>query len=142
MDHKAGVIGLNSLLAAHFAPLAPDEFVVTRRDFPHWMRPDLQRALEALFVDSRFCGARVRNQDFAFRLSDLGEAGDGIVAGPAEYQEVDIGEAQSVRCLTRGLWFGDRDNVRFACFSMCAKAIAEFGRVWRLPLARVRSRLG
>ena len=113
MDRKTGVIGLNSLLAAHFAPLEVDELVLTRRDFPHWMRPDLQRALEALFVESRFCGARVRNQDFAFRLYDLAEAGEGIVAGPAEYQDVDIGEAQPVRCLTRGLWLGERDGVRF-----------------------------
>lgn len=117
MDRKAGVIGLNSLLAAHFAPLALDELVTTRRDFPHWMRPDLQRAVEALFsgiVNSRFCGARLRNQDFAFRLSDLAEAGQGIVAGPAEYQDVDIGEAEPVRCLTRGLWLGERDDVCFA----------------------------
>ena len=117
MDRKAEVIGLNSLLTAHFAPLALDELVVTRRDFPHWMRPDLQRALETLFsklANSRFCGARLRNQELAFRLSDLAEAGDGIVAGPAEYQDVEIGEAQPVRCLTRGLWLGERDDVRFA----------------------------
>lgn len=117
MDRTTDVIGLNRLLASHFAPLALDELVVTRRDFPHWMRPDLQRALEALFsglVNSRFCGARMRDQDLAFRLSDLAEGGDGIVAGPAEYQDVDIGEAQPVHCLTRGLWLGERDGVRFA----------------------------
>ncbi|MBI4189271.1 MAG: ATP-binding protein [Betaproteobacteria bacterium] len=117
MDRKAEINGLNYLLAAHFAPLALDELVVSRRDFPHWMRPDLQTALEGLFFalpNSRFFGARLRNHDFAFRLSDLAEAGDGIVAGPAEYQEVEIGEAQSIRCLTRGLWLGERDGVRFA----------------------------
>src|SRR6266581_538196 len=117
MDRKADVIGLNRLLAAHFAPLALDELVITRRDFPHWVRPDLQGALEGLFsglANSRFCGARLRDQDLAFRLSDLAEAGDCIVAGPAEYQDVDIGEAQPVRCLTRGLWVGERDGVHFA----------------------------
>ncbi len=117
MDRKAGIIGLNSLVAAHFAPLALDELVVTRRDFPHWMRPDLQRSLEGLFsgpVNSRFYGARVRKEDLAFRLSDLAEAGNGIVAGPAEYQDLDVGEAQPVRCLIRGLWLGERDGVRFA----------------------------
>src|SRR6266542_5905669 len=116
VDRKTDVIGLNSLLAAHFAPQALDELVVTRRDFPHWMRPDLQKALETLFgglANSRFCGARLRNQDFAFRLSDLAEAGEEIVVGPAEYQDVEIGEAQSVRCLTRGLWLGERDDARF-----------------------------
>ena len=117
MNRNAEIVGLNSLLAAHFAPLAMDELVVTRRDFPHWMRPDLQGALDELLsgpAEGRFYGARLRNQDLSFRLSDLAEAGDGIVAGPAEYQDVGIGEAQPVRCLMRGLWLGERDAVRFA----------------------------
>jgi ATPase family protein associated with various cellular activities (AAA) len=117
MERKAYIVGFNNVLATHFAPLALEELVVTRRDFPHWMRPDLQRGLEALFSrlgNSRFYGARLRNDDLAFRLSDLAEAGDGIVAGPAEYQDVDVGEAQPVRCLTRGLWLGERGGVRFA----------------------------
>jgi len=35
MDRKAELIGLNSLLAAHLAPLALEELVVTRQNFPH-----------------------------------------------------------------------------------------------------------
>jgi hypothetical protein len=109
-------ITLHSMLAVHFAPLALEELVVTRHDFPHWMRPDLQKAFEALFAGlkgSCFFGARVRDHDFAFCLADLAEAGAGIVVGPAEYQDVDIGEAQPVRCLTRGLWLAERDDARF-----------------------------
>lgn len=112
-----GAASLNNLLVAHFAPLALEELVVTRHDFPHWMRPDLQKALEALFArleSSCFFGARVRDHDFAFCLADLAEAGAGIVVGPAEYQDVDIGEAQPVRCLTRGLWLAERNDARFA----------------------------
>jgi len=117
MDRSAKVIGLDRLLAAHFAPGALNELVVTRRDFPHWVRPDLQRGLEALFsgrTDSRFYGARLRNHELTFCLPDLLEAEDGIVAGPAEYQDVDIGEAHGIRCLTRGIWLSERDGVRFA----------------------------
>jgi len=44
----------------------------------------------------------------------LAEAGEGIVTGPAEYQDVDIGEVEPVRCLARGLWLGERDDVPFA----------------------------
>jgi len=112
-----GATSLSNLLAAHFAPLALEELVVTRHDFPHWMRPDLQKALEALFAGldgGTFFGARVRNSDFTFCLADLAEAGAGIVAGPTEFQDVDIGEAQPVRCLTRGLWLAERDYARFA----------------------------
>ena len=108
---------LNKLLATHFAPLALEGLAVTRRDFPHWMRPDLHKALESLFAalpDTRFSGVRVRNRDFDFRFADLAEAGDGFAVGPAEYQDVDIGEVRPVRCLTRGLWLAERDGVRFA----------------------------
>lgn len=111
------LVSLNKLLAAHFEPLALEGLVVTRRNFPHWMRPDLQKALEALFAGlpgARFTGARIRDRDFDFRVADLAEAGEGIAVGPAEYQDVDIGEAHPVRCLSRGLWLAERDGVRFA----------------------------
>ncbi|HEX7328658.1 MAG TPA: ATP-binding protein [Casimicrobiaceae bacterium] len=132
MERKAIVVGLNSFLAAHFAPRALEDLVVTRRDFPHWMRPDLQRGLEALFArlgNSRFYGARVRDDDLAFRFADLAEAGDGIVAGPAEFQDIDVGEAQPVRCLTRGLWLGERDGVRFAVLLDVSEAYRVRARV-------------
>ena len=112
-----GAASLNNLLAAHFAPLTLEALVVTRHDFPHWMRPDLQKALEGIFAGldgSCFFGARIRNHDFSFCIADLAEAEAGIVPGPAEYQDVDIGEAHPVRCLTRGLWLAEREGVRFA----------------------------
>ena len=70
------VIALNKLLAAHFEPVALEELVITRRDFPHWMRPDLHQALESVFnglPETRFNGVRVRNRDFDFRFADLAE---------------------------------------------------------------------
>ena len=118
MDRTTNRTGLHELLAAHFTTTAIEQLVVTRREFPHWMRPDLQRALEALFApmpEHRFAGARLRDRSLDFRFADLGEAGDGaIAAGPAVYQDVDIGEEWPVRCLTRGLWLAERDGVPFA----------------------------
>ncbi len=111
------LVSLNKLLVAHFAPLALEELIVTRRDFPHWMRPDLQKALQGLFARlpvACFAGARIRDRDFDFRFADLAEAGDGIVVGPAEYQDVDIGDSQPVRCIARGFWLAEREGVRFA----------------------------
>jgi len=109
---------VHDLLAAHFAPAPLYELVITRRDFPHWMRPDLQRALEALFAAlprHRFVGARLRDRELDFRLADLAEAGaKSIAIGPAVYQDVDIGDPAPVRCLTRGLWLAERESVRFA----------------------------
>ena len=109
---------VHQLLAAHFASTPLDELVVTRSDFPHWMRPDLQRALETLFAglpSHRFVGARLRDRELDFRFADLADAGAKSVAvGPAVYQDVDIGEQTPVRCLTRGLWLAERAGVRFA----------------------------
>lgn len=99
---------LHRTLAAHFAPAPLDEIEVTRRDFAHWMRPDLQRALERLFAgrpEARFFGARLRDHELDFRFADLVEAGPkSIVVGPAVYQDADVGEPVPVRCLVRGLW--------------------------------------
>jgi len=96
---------LHQALAAHFAPAPLDQLEVTRRDFPHWMRPDLQRALERLFAerpDARFFGARLRDRELDFRFADLVEGGPkGIVVGPAVYQDADVGDPVPVRCLVR-----------------------------------------
>ncbi|MEK7231942.1 MAG: ATP-binding protein, partial [Pseudomonadota bacterium] len=68
---------VHDLLAAHFAPAPLYELVITRRDFPHWMRPDLQRALEVLFAAlprHRFVGARLRDRahdDFEISAAGL-----------------------------------------------------------------------
>src|SRR3990172_65687 len=67
---------VHDLLAAHFAPAPLYDLVITRRDFPHWMRPDLQRALEALFAalpGHRFVGARLRGSELGFRFFAPGE---------------------------------------------------------------------
>ena len=111
-------IVLRGLLAAHFAPVRLEDLVVTRRDFPHWMRPDLQKALEAFFAAApghRFFGARLRGE-LGFRFADLVEPGAKAPAvGPAEYQDADIGETQPVRCLTRGLWLANKMAFDLRC---------------------------
>ncbi len=118
---------LHQLLAAHFAPTPLDKLVVTRLDFPHWMRPDLQRTLETLFAglpSHRFVGARLHDRELDFRFADLAEAGANSVAiGPAVYQDVDIGEQTSVRCLTRGLWLAERAGV---CFALLLDVIGAY----------------
>ena len=109
---------LYGLLASHFAPLPLVDLVVTRADFPHWMRPDLQRAIETLIAalpKYRFAGLRLRGREAEIRFADLAEQGSKSVAiGPAAFQNIDIGEAEPVRCATRGLWLAEREGVPFA----------------------------
>jgi ATPase family associated with various cellular activities (AAA) len=115
LTRKPGEAPLQPLLAAHFAPVPLDALEVTRRDFPHWMRPDLQRGLEGLFAavaDARFFGARLRDRELDFRFADLAEGGpNAIVVGPAVYQDADVGEAAPVRCLVRGLWLAREASI-------------------------------
>ena len=109
---------LYALLAGHFAPSPLEDLVVTRADFPHWMRPDLQRAIETLVADlpkHRFAGLRPRERERELRFADLVEEGSKSVAiGPAAFQDIDIGEAYPVRCATRALWLAEREGVPFA----------------------------
>jgi len=109
---------LYALLAGHFAPSPLEDLVVTRADFPHWMRPDLQRAIQTLVADlpkHRFAGLRPRERERELRFADLVEEGSKSVAiGPAAFQDIDIGEADPVRCATRALWLAERESVPFA----------------------------
>ena len=108
---------LRGMLAGHFAPSPLEDLVVTRADFPHWMRPDLQRAIETLvegLPKHRFAGLRVRGHE-ELRFADLAEEGSKSVAiGPAAFQDIDIGEADPVRCATRALWLAEREGAPFA----------------------------
>ncbi len=134
MNRTSRKIVLRGLLAAHFAPVRLEDLVVTRRDFPHWMRPDLQKGLEAGFAATprhRFFGARLRGGEPWFRFADLVEPGAKAPAiGPAEYQDADIGEDQPVRCLTRGLWLAEAEGMRFAL-------LLDVSEGYRAPRARL-----
>src|SRR5512140_1595338 len=96
---------VQKLLAGHFEGVALDELQVLRARFPHWMRPDVQRGLELALEgarDIRFYGSRLRGSRHAFRFSDLLEEGRrGIAVGPPVHDELEIGEAQPLRCLQR-----------------------------------------
>ncbi len=109
---------VQKLLVEHFEGFALDELEVLRARFPHWLRPDVQRGLERALDGAgevRFFGARLRSSRQAFRFSDLLEEGKGgIAVGPPVHDELEIGEAQPLRCLQRGLWLFTRDGARFA----------------------------
>src|SRR6266545_2875654 len=134
MNRSTRKFALRGLLAAHFAPVRLEDLVITRHDFPHWMRPDLQKALEAIFAAMprhRFFGARLRGGEPWFRFADLVEPGAKAPAiGPAEYQDADIGEDQPVRCLTRGLWLSEGEGMRFAL-------LLDVSEGYRAPRARL-----
>jgi hypothetical protein len=96
-------------LARHFAPLRPQEMIATSRSFPLRQQADLQNALDDLFGERRipenFLGVHQQYRHELLGLSKLLEQSrSAIEAAPAQYEDVDIGAGETVRCLKNGLW--------------------------------------
>jgi len=107
------------LLRRHFHPASADEIVTATRVFPARMRADLQRAIDAHLssgADS-FHGLNYRYSfdtvTFAGLLEDSREP---VAIAPARYEEVDIGEAEPMRCLENGLWLRHDHAVPYAVY--------------------------
>jgi hypothetical protein len=83
------------------------------------MRVDLQKALELVFPPAsaaiRFMGFStpypMPNFGFATLLDESAYA---PVIAPAQYVELDVGEAMPARCLENGLWLFEEDEVACA----------------------------
>jgi hypothetical protein len=90
-------------------PTALDNITISERRFPYRVRADLQRAIDRLFsaavTISHFCGVRKEHAfdgiNFGYLLA---EDYSPAVSVPPEYEEIDIGEDEPIRCLRNGLW--------------------------------------
>jgi cell division protease FtsH len=107
------------VLQAHFQPAALDSLVVTERSFPARVRADLQRAIDALLGQMKvchFCAVRRAYAHMVAGLTDLlvRSPQDPPVTAPPEYEEVDVGEEEPVRCLKTGLWLLEVAGARLA----------------------------
>lgn len=97
-------------LTRHFAPLRPEDMVATSRTYPARQQADLQLALDELLGERRvpesFVGILQQYRHEQLGYSKLVEQGrNAIPAAPAQYEEVDIGRGETVRCLKNGVWF-------------------------------------
>jgi ATP-dependent Clp protease adapter protein ClpS len=108
----------SAALEWHFAGVPRDQLIATSRQFPGHMRPEVQAAVDKLFSISpiRFFGIheRYRYETLTFAsLNRFGETAHAIA--PAQYQEVEIGEVEPVKCLENGLWLcATDDDLRYA----------------------------
>jgi hypothetical protein len=96
-------------LSRHFAPWRPSELHAASRAYPLRQQADLQRALDAIFGERRlpenFVGIHQQYRHELLGFAKLLEQGRSAVeAGPAQYEDVDIGGGETVRCLKNGLW--------------------------------------
>ena len=109
-----------SLLQEHFE--STDNLTITERNFPFRMRADLQLAISRLFEGSvriaHFCGVleRFAHEGLNFAQLLAPNPHDPAVSVPPEYEEIDIGDAEPVRCLKNGLWLLKDGGSKFAAF--------------------------
>jgi hypothetical protein len=119
------------LLQEHFHPHGVEALTVTARQCPFRVRADLQRAIDGFFTGKakvlHFGGILHRSAHEALDLSSLmvPSMHEPPSSVSPEYEEMDIGEEESVRCLKNGLWLIEEEGSRFA---MLFGASSHFGR--------------
>jgi ATPase family associated with various cellular activities (AAA)/ClpX C4-type zinc finger len=96
-------------LERHFSPLPAREMQATSRGFPIRQQADLQLALDDILglidMPNNFVGILAPHRhevtDYAKLLEQSRNA---VEIAPPQYEEVDIGRGETVRCLKNGLW--------------------------------------
>jgi hypothetical protein len=113
---------ISGLLESHFAPTLLKNITITERQFPFRVRADLQRSIDRMFASGtticHFCGVR---KEYSFSMEGV-TLSDCIVPSqqspavsvPPQYEEVDVGDDEPVRCLKNGLWFLASGRDRYA----------------------------
>jgi cell division protease FtsH len=108
-----------TLIAQHFEPIAVDDITISERKFPFRVRADLQRAVERLFRSEttvkHFCGVHQEYSHQSLTLAHCIVSSDHRppVAVPPQYEELDVGDDQPIRCLKNGIWFLEEGTSRF-----------------------------
>jgi ATP-dependent Clp protease adapter protein ClpS len=100
----------------HFAGIPRDQLVASSRQFPGHMRADVQVAIDRLFASPiRFFGIHEQYRYETVNIAALTRDGrNAIAVAPAQYQDVDVGEIDPVKCLVNGLWLCRTDGLRYA----------------------------
>ena len=104
---------------AHFRPARLEDLAISERKFPFRVRADLQRAIDRLFTSAgtieHFYGiSKEHNYDQLTFAALAVEGHSPAVSVPPEYEEVDVGAAEPVRCLKNGLWLLREGRSKFA----------------------------
>jgi hypothetical protein len=121
-----------TVIRAHFSPTPVTDVTISERQFPFRVRADLQRAIDRLFgtgtVVRHFCGVRKEYSHEGITLSDCIVPGEHypVVSVPPQYEEVDVGDDQPVRCLKNGIWFLRQEENKFVVLLAPAE---RYGRI-------------
>jgi AAA+ superfamily predicted ATPase/ATP-dependent Clp protease adapter protein ClpS len=103
------------VLSQHFSAWPADSLVIVKREFPAYLRVDVQTALEALTTGARRVGIHCRNRYDASDLASLiSERDHAKLVGALQFEDIDIGEDRPVRLATNCLALIDDEGVPLA----------------------------
>lgn len=110
---------ISKQLEEHFGQFTTDALTITERTFPSRARADLQRAIDQLLdrqikIDY-FSGITRRYYEPPTLNACLSpDEQSPMKLTPPQFDEIDIGEAEPIRCLKNGLWLLQKEGVKFA----------------------------
>lgn len=112
---KKSSMKARDLLREHFHDGDLTELSIVKREFPVYLRVDVQRTLETMTKGSRQVGVHARNRWDASDLAALvSERDQGKHVGALQFEDVDIGESEPVRLPTNCLSLFERGGVPLA----------------------------
>ncbi len=125
---------VRELIDEHFDTIE-DDVVTTSRLFPSYLRADLQRAIDRLLGAGECLGLQGSSRHDTLTFGALYDsARDPILVAPLQYQEVDIGEAEPVRCVNRALWLIKDERTPHAVLLSKDETYGE-SRGWHVEIA-------
>ena len=87
-----------------FAGWPSDSLVIVKREFPAYLRVDVQRAVDALTAGARRVGIHGRNRYEATDMASLlSERDHAKPIGALQFEDVDVGEGSPVRLATNAM---------------------------------------
>lgn len=92
------------VLSEHFGAWSVDSLVIVKREFPAYLRVDVQTALDSLTAGARRVGIHSRNRyDASDMASLISERDHAKLIGAIQFEDIDIGEGRPVRLATNCL---------------------------------------
>ncbi|HVC96682.1 MAG TPA: hypothetical protein VND64_23595, partial [Pirellulales bacterium] len=123
---------ISGLIQSHFYPTPSGSITIHQRQFPFRVRADLQRAIDGLFSENtticHFCGVRQEYSHEGTTLAGclVGSEHNPAVSVPPEFEEIDVGDNEPVRCLTQGLWFLQQGESKYV---VLLAPVGQYGQV-------------
>jgi AcrR family transcriptional regulator len=115
---KTSLESAAAVFKRHFAGLNVANLITANREYPSPARVDLQRTIDELlpgFSRSRQLGIHVEYSHETLTVGHLlANLHSPVVVGPLQYDEIDVGEALTIRCVRRALWLARHGRLPFA----------------------------